>query len=284
VLIVLRNMLKIFLPLIVSFTLSTRLKSDSTRAARSPAPTARLSEEPGGCAGPRIERVDEAAATVPLEVFTTPGCAYCARAKRFFKRHSLPYTERDVSADEMILREMIQRASVSTCLPRPSYNHPQPTLSRCRNGMHPACNPMHRRRCPQIFVAGTLVGGYDMMLAEYEAGRLEPRLARAGLQMEEAAPEDPQPEVDEDEEEVALRTAALWADSVLNPAMGGGGAADAAGTAAALQLCMLTLMDEFLDDAGARVRYGALRASGEFAEFVMTAGDLCELPISSLDA
>lgn len=189
---------------------------------------------------------------MPLEVFTTPGCAYCARAKRFFKRHSLPYTERDVSADEMILREMIQRASVSTC--------------------------------PQIFVAGTLVGGYDMMLAEYEAGRLEPRLARAGLQMEEAAPEDPQPEVDEDEEEVALRTAALWADSVLNPAMGGGGAADAAGTAAALQLCMLTLMDEFLDDAGARVRYGALRASGEFAEFVMTAGDLCDLPLSSLDA
>ena len=150
--------------------------------------------------------------------------------------------------------------------------------------MHPACNPVHHRRCPQIFVAGTLVGGYDNLLADYEAGRLEPRLARAGLQMEEAAPEDPQPEADEDEEEVALRTAAVRADSVLNPAMGGGGAADAAGTAAALQLCMLTLMDEFLDDAGARVRYGALRASGEFAEFVMTAGDLCELRISSLDA
>merc|ERR1719311_331374 len=54
--------------------------------------------------------------------------------------------------------------------------------------------------------------------------------------------------------------------------------------AAALQRCMLTLMDEFLDDDGARVRYGALRASGEFAEFVMTAGDLCDLPMSSLDA
>ena len=120
------NMLMIFLPLIVSFTLSTRLPSDPTRAARSPTPSARLSEEPGGCAGPRIERVDEAAATLPLEVFTTPGCAYCARAKRFFKRHSLQYTERDVSADEAVLREMIQRASVATCLPphqsRPFYN------------------------------------------------------------------------------------------------------------------------------------------------------------------
>ena len=96
-------------------------------AARSPAPSARLSKEPGSCAGPRIERVDEAAAaTLPLEVFTTPGCAYCARAKRFFKRHSLPYTERDVSADEAVLREMIQRASVATCLarhqPRPLCN------------------------------------------------------------------------------------------------------------------------------------------------------------------
>ena len=96
---------------------------------------------------------DESTLTLPLEVFTTPGCAYCARAKRFFKRHSLPYTERDVSANEAVLREMIARASVATC--------------------------------PQIFVAGKLVGGYDTMLAEYEAGRLEPRLARAGLQMAE---------------------------------------------------------------------------------------------------
>ena len=96
--------------LIVSFTVSTRLPSDPTRAARSPAPAARLSEEPGGCNGPRIVRVDEgrdeSTLTLPLEVFTTPGCPYCARAKRFFKRHSLPYTERDVSADEAVLREM----------------------------------------------------------------------------------------------------------------------------------------------------------------------------------
>ena len=104
-------MLMIFLPLVVSFTLSNRLPSDSMRAARSPAPSA--------CA-------DEAAA-LPLEVFTTPGCAYCARAKRFFKRNSLQYTERDVSASEAVLREMIQRASVATCLPQ---HQPRP-----------ACNP-----------------------------------------------------------------------------------------------------------------------------------------------
>ena len=158
-------MLMIFLPLVVSFTLSTRLPSDPTRAARSPAPAARLSEEPGGCNGPRIVRVDEgrdeSTLTLPLEVFTTPGCPYCARAKRFFKRHSLPYTERDVSADEAVLREMIERASVATC--------------------------------PQIFVAGKLVGGYDTMLAEYEAGRLEPRLANAGLQMVEVGLPSPSP-------------------------------------------------------------------------------------------
>ena len=94
-----------------------------------------------------------------------------------------------------------------------------------------------------------------------------------------------QPEAAEYEEaEADERSAALRAESTLNPSMGGGGAVDAAGTAAALQRCMLTLMDEFLDDDGARVRYGALRASGEFAEFVMTAGDLCDLPMSSLDA
>ena len=149
--------------LIVSFT--TRLPSDPTRAARSPAPAARLSEEPGGCNGPRIVRVDEgrdeSTLTLPLEVFTTPGCPYCARAKRFFKRHSLPYTERDVSADEAVLREMIERASVATC--------------------------------PQIFVAGKLVGGYDTMLAEYEAGRLEPRLANAGLQMVKVGLPSPSP-------------------------------------------------------------------------------------------
>mmetsp|Transcript_38640 Transcript_38640/g.98025 ORF Transcript_38640/g.98025 Transcript_38640/m.98025 type:complete len:322 (-) Transcript_38640:132-1097(-) len=99
------------------------------------------------------------------------------------------------------------------------------------------------------------------------------------------APEEEQPEAAEyDEAEADERSAALRAESTLNPSMGGGGAVDAAGTAAALQRCMLALMDEFLDDDGARVRYGALRASGEFAEFVMTAGDLCDLPMSSLDA
>ena len=141
-----RDMLMIFLPLVVSFTLSTRLPSDPTRAARSPAPAARLSEEPGGCNGPRILRVDEgrdeSTLTLPLEVFTTPGCPYCARAKRFFKRHSLPYTERDVSADEAVLREMIERASVATC--------------------------------PQIFVAGKLVGGQGSRVVR-RAGGCRPR-------------------------------------------------------------------------------------------------------------
>lgn len=149
---------------------------------------------------------DESTLTLPLEVFTTPGCPYCARAKRFFKRHSLPYTERDVSANEAVLREMIERAGGATC--------------------------------PQIFVAGKLVGGYDTMLAEYEAGRLEPRLARAGLQMVEA-PEEAQPEAAEQEVAADERSAALRAESTLNPNMGGGGAVDAAGTAAALQRCML---------------------------------------------
>ncbi len=214
------------LPLVLhslAFTLSTRLPGDSVRASgpgRRPTPSASADE-----------------ALPPIEVYTTPGCTYCARAKKFFKRYGLPYSERDVTASEAELAEMMKRASSATL--------------------------------PQIFVAGELVGGYENMLAEYEAGRLEPLLERAGLQMQEPKAVEEVSDADFD----APSPAELKADAVLNPAMGakGGSAEAAARTSAAMQRCMLALMDSFLDDDGARVRYGALRASPEFAEFVMTA-------------
>lgn len=182
----------------------------------------------------------DAAAAADIEVYSTPGCSYCAKAKRFLKRHSLPYLERDVSVNGADLQTMIQRANSATL--------------------------------PQIFIAGQLVGGCEDMLAEHSAGKLEPRLAAVGLTMVELEEADA---VDDDAPPPMLRS-----DGVLNPWMGGGGGA-AAETAAELQRCMLSLMDEFVSERG--VRYGALRTSPQFANFVMTAGELGEMDAAALD-
>src|SRR5258708_20612115 len=39
-------------------------------------------------------------------IYTTPTCAYCAAAKRWFKDHGVAYTEHDVSRDPVKATEM----------------------------------------------------------------------------------------------------------------------------------------------------------------------------------
>ena len=82
----------------------------------------------------------------PVEIYTTPYCGYCARAKRLLDRKGVAYREIDVSADPELRAAMVQRA----------------------NG---------RRTVPQIFIGKTHVGGSDELHALDHAGKLDPLLA-----------------------------------------------------------------------------------------------------------
>ena len=190
-----------------------------------------------------------AAADAPppaVEVYTTTGCSYCSRAKRFLKSYSLPFEERDVGASESERRDLTERTGSATL--------------------------------PQIFISGELIGGCDELLAAHSEGTLEPRLAAAGLEMAQVA----EAEADEPTDAAEPLPSLAVAGGVLNPPTGDGEGADAAETAATLQRCMLELMDEFVSDRG--VQYGALRGSAQFAQFLKTAGELGGLPADALDA
>lgn len=43
-------------------------------------------------------------------MYTTPTCAYCAKAKEFFKENKIDYSEINVAADPMKAQEMIQKS------------------------------------------------------------------------------------------------------------------------------------------------------------------------------
>ncbi len=81
-----------------------------------------------------------------IEIYTSPYCGYCFRAKHLLDRKGLAYTEIDVVGDPEARAEMIQRAS-------------------------------GRSSVPQVFVGGTHVGGSDDLYALERAGKLDPMLA-----------------------------------------------------------------------------------------------------------
>merc|ERR1719271_1943342 len=54
------------------------------------------------------------AKTASCVVYTTPGCAYCTRAKTFLSARDVAYEEYDVSVDRSKLEEMIDAAGRST--------------------------------------------------------------------------------------------------------------------------------------------------------------------------
>ena len=83
-----------------------------------------------------------------IEMYTTPFCGYCARAKSLLDRKGAAYDEVDVMMDDRKRTEMRERAKRSTV--------------------------------PQIFINGQHVGGSDELAALEQAGKLDPLLAQPG--------------------------------------------------------------------------------------------------------
>jgi len=80
-----------------------------------------------------------------VEIYTTPVCPYCVRAKRLLQARGIPYEEFDVANDPELRDDVIQRSG--------------------------------RRTVPQIFIDGDAIGGFDE-LAELDAsGELKRRTA-----------------------------------------------------------------------------------------------------------
>jgi glutaredoxin 3 len=80
-----------------------------------------------------------------VEIYTTPICPYCVRAKSLLSRKGVSWTEIDVSADPEIRDAMTTRAG-------------------------------GKRTVPQIFIDGLHVGGCDDLHAMDKEGKLDPLL------------------------------------------------------------------------------------------------------------
>jgi len=81
-----------------------------------------------------------------IEIYTSPLCGFCHRAKRLLSAKGVAYSEIDVSRDPVRRAEMVQRA----------------------NG---------RRTVPQIFIDDVHVGGCDDLMAMDRTGALDRLLA-----------------------------------------------------------------------------------------------------------
>jgi glutaredoxin 3 len=83
-----------------------------------------------------------------IEMYTTPFCGYCARAKSLLEKKGAAYDEVDVMMDDKKRTEMRERAKRSTV--------------------------------PQIFINGQHIGGSDELAALEQAGKLDAMLAQPG--------------------------------------------------------------------------------------------------------
>jgi glutaredoxin 3 len=81
-----------------------------------------------------------------VEIYTTPICGYCMRAKRLLDQKGVAFTEIDVMGNPEKRAEMVQRSGGG-------------------------------RTVPQIFIDGTPIGGCDELHALERAGKLDPMLA-----------------------------------------------------------------------------------------------------------
>ena len=86
-------------------------------------------------------------AMATVEIYTTPLCPYCVRAKRLLDRKGVAFTEIDLWQQPGRREEMVARAA-------------------------------GRRTVPQIFIGGQPVGGSDDLHELDAAGRLDALLAR----------------------------------------------------------------------------------------------------------
>jgi glutaredoxin 3 len=83
-----------------------------------------------------------------IEIYTTPFCGYCARAKGLLDKKGAAYDEMDVMEDAGKRAEMRERSRRSTV--------------------------------PQIFINGQHIGGSDELAALERAGTLDALLAQPG--------------------------------------------------------------------------------------------------------
>ncbi len=83
-----------------------------------------------------------------IEIYTTPFCGYCARAKALLEEKGAAFDEMDVMMDDKKRSEMRERAKRTTV--------------------------------PQIFINGAHIGGSDELAALERAGKLDALLAQPG--------------------------------------------------------------------------------------------------------
>jgi len=75
-----------------------------------------------------------------VELYTTPSCPFCVRAKRLLAERQIAYAEIDVSEDDDLRADVMQRTG--------------------------------RRTVPQIFIDGRSIGGFEELAALDAAGEL----------------------------------------------------------------------------------------------------------------
>jgi glutaredoxin 3 len=84
--------------------------------------------------------------TAAIEIYTRPGCGYCAAAKSLLTRKNAMFKELSVAADPTLREEMFDRAGAGSTF-------------------------------PQIFIGETHVGGCEELYALDRAGKLDGLLA-----------------------------------------------------------------------------------------------------------
>ena len=77
-----------------------------------------------------------------VQVYTTPYCAFCVRAKMLLERRGVEFEEIDVSGDPELRTKLVELSG-------------------------------GRRTVPQIFVNDAIIGGYEELMALDDAGKLD---------------------------------------------------------------------------------------------------------------
>lgn len=75
-----------------------------------------------------------------IEIYTTPNCPFCVRAKRLLDARGIPFREIDVGDDDALRADIVERTG--------------------------------RRTVPQIFIDGRSIGGFEELAALDTAGEL----------------------------------------------------------------------------------------------------------------
>jgi len=76
-----------------------------------------------------------------VEIYTTPNCSFCVRAKRLLDARGIAFEEIDLANDHALREEVIERTG--------------------------------RRTVPQIFIDGRSIGGFEELAALDAAGELK---------------------------------------------------------------------------------------------------------------